>query len=422
MNYYPNKKRISGFSLVSYSLLGFCLAFIGLPIYIYLPNYYNSNFDLSYKTISLVLLLSRLFDTVQDPIIGIVSDRYNFYRKKIIVFLCPFLALFLFLLYYPINVVDVAVWMLLTLIATYTIFSIIYINYQSYAVSFSQDYHTKTRIISCREFTFTLGVICAAIFPGVLFMFYNEVTAFIIISLFFAIVIFVFSVIFYYKVPEIENNAVSITRFSEIFKFDIMIWYFLIFFLSALSSSIPAVLIIFFVKKVIQAYNMLALFFALYFFGLLFGIALWTKLSSVLNDKAKTWFASMVFTSFAFIWCIALGEGDEILYGIICFISGLGFGGDLLLAYSILTDLIQKHKLNNAESKLFGISNFLIKMSLTLSSSILIYFIGVLESNENLLGTYISISYAGLPVFFKIIAVIILYRKFVLISKKQVRI
>ena len=130
----------------------------------------------------------------------------------------------------------------------------------------------------------------------------------------------------------------------------------------------------------------------------------------------------MAFTSFTFIWCVALGKGDEVFYGIICFVSGLGFGGDLLLAYSILTDLIQKHKLNNAESKLFGISNFLIKFSLTLSSSILIYFIGVLESNESLFSTYISISYAGLPVLFKIIAVIILYRNFVVVSKKQVQI
>lgn len=189
-----------------------------------------------------------------------------------------------------------------------------------------------------------------------------------------------------------------------------------------MSSSIPAVLIIFFVKTVIQAYSLLALFFALYFFGLLFGIAVWNKISKILNNKAKTWLLSMAFTSFTFIWCVALGKGDEVFYGIICFVSGLGFGGDLLLAYSILTDLIQKHKLNNAESKLFGISNFLIKFSLTLSSSILIYFIGVLESNESLFSTYISISYAGLPVLFKIIAVIILYRNFVVVSKKQVQI
>jgi Na+/melibiose symporter-like transporter len=405
--------NINNKNLISYSLLAFCLSFIGLPIYIYLPNYYADNFAVSLKTMAVILLFTRLIDTVQDPIFGIVSDKFSHLKKKIICYFSPLLGISFLLLFYPFDTHNIEVWLTIFLITTYSFFSIIYINYQSYAVSFSDDYHLKTKIISYREVSFILGVIFAAASPAILFKYFSETISFFIIGLAYIFLITIFAWIFYRFAPQ-NNEPIkpSKSNLRLIFQKPILRKYFAIFFLNAISSSIPAVLILFFVENIINAKHLAGMFLILYFSGLLVGVMLWTKLSKILNDKVKTFVISILFTIFIFGWCYFLGEGDILLYGIICVLSGIGFGGDFALSYSILTDLIQKHRLQNNESTIFGITNFIIKISLTLSSAILIYFIGALEGDPNNKKQFISFSYALLPIIFRSCGAFILYKNF----------
>ena len=58
-----------------------------------------------------------------------------------------------------------------------------------------------------------------------------------------------------------------------------------------------------------------------------------------------------------------------------------------------MTDIIQEQKLNQNEASIFGITNFLIKLSLSLTSGSLIYIMGILESVENLQHLFIKYSY-----------------------------
>ena len=404
---------ISKKNLVSYSLLAFCLSFIGLPIYVYLPNYYADNFAIDLKTIAIILLITRLIDTIQDPIFGIISDKFSHLKRKIVCYSSPFLGISFLLLFYPIGNVDINLWLVIFLILTYSIFSLIYINYQSYAISLSQDYHFKTKIISYREISFILGIICATVAPAYLFKFFSEINSFLIIGLFYLTIISLFSAIFYFLAPKNENS-VNFDKVSigKILKNPILTKYFILFLLNAFASSIPAVLILFFVENIINAKNLAGIFLFLYFSGLLVGVGIWTKLSKILESKVKTFTISISFTVLIFIWCYFLGEGDILFYGIICLLSGIGFGGDFALSYSILTDLIQKNKLENNQTTIFGICNFIIKISLTISSSILIYFVGFLENEVKAQKEFISFSYAILPVIFRSCAGIFLYQNF----------
>jgi len=400
-------------NLISYSLLAFCLSFIGLPIYIYLPNYYADNFAVSLKTMAIILLLTRLVDTIQDPIFGIVSDKIPHLKKEIVCYFSPLLGVSFLLLFYPLGAFNIETWLTIFLIITYSFFSIIYINYQSYAVSLSDDYHLKTKIISYREVFFILGIIFAAASPAILFKYFSETESFLIIGVAYIFLITIFALIFYYfslqnnyEVKPSKNNLKLILQKPTLRK------YFIIFLLNSISSSIPAALILFFVENIINAKHLVGIFLLLYFFGLLVGVMFWTKLSKILNDKVKTFVISIIFTVFIFGWCYLLGEGDIMVYGIICILSGIGFGGDFALSYSILTDLIQKYKLQNSESTIFGITNFIIKISLTIASSVLIYCIGTMENEPDSKKQFISFSYALLPILFRISAAFILYKNF----------
>lgn len=405
--------KINNKNLISYSLLAFCLSFIGLPIYIYLPNYYADNFSVNLKTMAVILLFTRLIDTIQDPIFGIVSDKLAHLKKKIICYFAPLLGVSFLLLFYPLATSNIEVWLIIFLITTYSLFSIIYINYQSYAVSFSDNYHLKTKIVSYREVSFILGIIFAAASPAILFKFFSETKSFFLIGLVYLVLIMLFAIIFYFQAPN--NNyqrKINEGSFKKILQNPILRKYFVIFLLNSISSSIPAVLMLFFVDNVIDAKHLVGMFLLLYFFGLLLGVILWTKLSKILNDKVKTFVISITFTVFIFGWCYFLGEGDILFYGVICFLSGIGFGGDFALAYSILTDLIQKHKLQNSETAIFGITNFIIKISLTLASSCLIYLIGTLENDLNNKKQFISFSYVLLPIILRSCGAFILYKNF----------
>ena len=120
----------------------------------------------------------------------------------------------------------------------------------------------------------------------------------------------------------------------------------------------------------------------------------------------------MSFTAFIFVFCYFLGNGNVILYSIICLLAGIGFGGDLCLGYSIITDIIWQEKLKKNESSVFGITNFILKFSLALTSASLIFIIGDLEGNEELKKSFIAFSYAILPVIFRLFAIYFLFKYF----------
>lgn len=401
--------------IISYSLLAFCLAFIGLPIYVYLPSYYSNNFEINLKSIGVILLCTRLFDTIQDPVIGILCDKFAHFRKKIIFFSSPLLGISFLLLFVPIVENHIVLWLAFFLIITYTIFSVIYISYQSLAVNFSHKYHFKTTIIAYRESFFVLGIICATVLPAVLVKFMTELHAFKIVGIVYLILITSLAVVFYFLSPDgnviLKEKNKSGKISLEIFKNKILRNYFWVFIFNAFASAIPAVLIIFFVEQYLVLKGITWLFLLLYFVGLLVGVPFWAKVSFMMQDKIKAWFVASVATVCVFSMCLFLKQGDIIFYSIICFLAGFGFSADLSLAYSYLTDIIQDGNLNHQESVIFGFTNFILKFALAVSSGILVYFIGFFEENIVMQKQFIYLNYTILPIMLKVISVILIYKK-----------
>ena len=58
-----------------YGLMGLPLAFVALPLYVLLPNYYARDFGVPLATLGAVLLGARLFDAFIDPLLGRWSDH-----------------------------------------------------------------------------------------------------------------------------------------------------------------------------------------------------------------------------------------------------------------------------------------------------------------------------------------------------------
>jgi len=61
--------------LPAFSLFGAILSAAGLPIYIYAPKYYADTFGVSLTALGALLFALRLFDVIQDPVLGWISER-----------------------------------------------------------------------------------------------------------------------------------------------------------------------------------------------------------------------------------------------------------------------------------------------------------------------------------------------------------
>ncbi len=400
---------ISNKQIFSYALLALPLSFVTLPVYIYLPQFYANNFSISLQTIGIILLLCRLFDAIQDPLLGIFSDKYSRFKKGLILFCAPLLGISFLLLFHPLQIFNINYWLFFSLFLTYTCFSLIQINYQSYALNLSSNYNQKTKIVSVRESFGVLGIIFASIAPSVLFNYFSQQNSFLILAIFYFFIVIVFALIFYFKTPDETSVSKAEKPDWSFLKNTKLKQFFILFLINSFALSIPAVLILFFIDKVIGASNFSGLFMTCYFFGLLGGIPLWAKIASVLNNKIKAWIIAMILVIIIFFFCYFVRRGDVLFYAIICILSGLCFGADYCLSYSILADIIQENKIEKNQTTIFGVINFITKLTFSLSSGILLYLLGKIQASHFYSEeSFLSFCYVIVSCLFKILAVFFL--------------
>lgn len=404
----PNKK------IIPYALLALPLSFATLPIYIYLPQFYAQNFAINLQQIGLILLACRLLDAFFDPLLGIFSDKYSHLKKRLIFFAAPILGVSFLLLFAPQPNFNINLWLFFSLFATYSCFSLIQINYQSLALSLSSNYHQKTRIVAMRESFGVAGIILASIAPAILLNYFSPPKTFFILGIFHLVAICALAGVFYFFC-DLKNSANAKNEIDapisklDFLKIPHLKKFFLLFFINSVALSIPAVLILFFIEKVIDAKNFTGLFMSCYFFGLLAGIPLWAKIAAILNNKITAWKIAMSLVILIFFGCYFVGAHDIIFYAIICVLSGLCFGADYCLSYSILADLIQENKIEKNETTIFGVINFITKFSFSLASGVLIFLLGKIQESQLVLEeSFLSFCYVIVSCLFKIFALFLL--------------
>ncbi|MEZ6187900.1 MAG: MFS transporter [Planctomycetota bacterium] len=116
---------------------------------------------------------------------------------------------------------------------------------------------------------------------------------------------------------------------------------------AAIGSNLPAVLLPYFVDYVLES-ERAGLFLLTYF---LVGAALlpgWVWLSQR-TDKRPAWIAAMLVNTAAFSGVFFLGPGDELAYGVLVALSGVGFGGTLVIPSALQADVADYDELRRGE-------------------------------------------------------------------------
>ena len=411
-----NNKTIKSKEIFLYGILGIPIAFLGFPLYIYLPTFYVEYIGLNIGIVGFVLLLARLIDMILDPFIGKITDKYNNFN---IILIFSFLILFgLFFLIKPISFT--AFWLFIFSLITYISYSFIMIPYLTLNSKLSNNSTDNTRFAFSREIFTIIGVLLALLLPY-FFSIAEDSQKSLELLLNTILVLFpIFSLIFYFKFKQKKEEKIQIEQKS--FFTSVNIFFknfphhkklFFAFLLNNLANALPATLFLFFVKYILDLEDKTGLFLIVYFLSAILTFPLWIKLSLKLTKKT-TWILSMMIASCAFLFVPFLQNNDFLYFMIICILTGMCLGADMALPSSIQADVAQQSKKENNDISgiLFGFWAMITKFSLALAvaiSFITLEFTAFDTENINQNSLIaIIILYSVLPIIFKVLSIILL--------------
>lgn len=411
----------SRFELFQYSVFALPLAFASLPLYIHAPDFYTRDLGLSIGLIGIILLVIRLFDAIQDPIIGYISDKHAERRFGIVTTGAAMLVGGMASVFYgPQFGVPAAAWFALSMILATTGFSIVTINLNMIGGFWHDAPGQRTRISAWREAFSLVGLLIASVLPAALQSFKPAEEAFRILFWVFGVVMVAGFVMFTRFMSRISpGHKITKTDTKKGLSFlPILVGpdhnFFAVCFLTHLAAAMPGVMVLFFIRDYLGAENLSGLFLFLYFIAGAVFMAVWVKLADKLG-KEPAWLVSMLLAIATFIWAFSLQPGDIIAYGIICVLSGMALGADLALPPSILADRVTRQKTENEATQYYALIAFIPKTAIAIASGISFLildhlgFVAGTQNSPEVMQGLITL-YALVPCLIKLIAAYALWR------------
>ncbi len=367
---------------ISYGLLGLPLAFVALPLYVVLPNYYARELGVPLATLGAILLGARLFDAVVDPWLGRTCDRLFAMGAAQLLRVCMAAALvlalgFAALFFPPVRGNALLVWAMATLVITYVAYSMVSVAHQSWGARLGGDALQRSRIVAWREGLGLAGVLVASVLPVVAGL---GVTT----GVFMAALAAGMAAWMRAPKPVVQPAAVgaslAIGGGAEVSE-PVSLWMPLgrpsfvallgVFILNGIASAIPATLVLFFIQDLLQAPQKLEGFFlTAYFLAAALSIPLWLR-AVARWGLWRAWLGGMVLAVAVFIWAANLGSGDVVPFMWVCALSGIALGADLAAPPALLAGLIQSNgDHGRGEGAYFGWWNFATKLNLALAAGL----------------------------------------------------
>jgi GPH family glycoside/pentoside/hexuronide:cation symporter len=401
------------------------LAFVALPLYVIWPHYFANRFSVSLGLIGGLLLLARTLDALLDPLLGHWSDRLflrgnNTLLKRgwlAAIFLSTgFVVLFFphWLIGHSVTLNRLLLVVLVALLACYLGYSFLQISLQAWGARLGGDTDVRSRIVGWREGLALAGVILASVVPGWLGM-EALVSGFV--------VLLALSLWAWWLAPRPEVASVADLPATQT-----PWWRGLrqpwghagfrrllgVFMLNGIASAIPATLMLFFVQDRLQLpASAQAQFLGAYFLAAAVSVPLWLQAIARWGLR-RCWLAGMLLAVAVFIWTLGLAAGDEIGYTVVCVLSGLTLGVDLIAPGAMLNGMLQSSRHDGAHSgAYFGWWQVATKLNLALAAGVslpLLQWLGY-ESGSRDAPALLALSwaYALLPCVLKLLAGVLLW-------------
>jgi len=401
-------------ALARYSALSLPLAMAMLPVYMVAPKFYADTLGVSLSALGLCLLIVRLFDTIQDPLIGRWVDTLSRHRHGwSILIMCAavLLAIGFVALFMPMvsGKVPLLIWLSLSLVVVYTAHSLINICYLAWGARLTDDVSGRARVTAWREAIGVVGVVLASVLPAYWASTQGALTGYAWFAYCFVAVLFITTFITLKFAPRPSKVVLpSHSNWKVPLADNAIKRLYVFYFFNATSVALPATLILFYVDDVLQTPNLTGLFLAVYFLSGLLTLPLWVKLADRVG-KTRAWAFGAVMASFALVWAATLGQGDVVAYAIICAVAGAALGADLALPPAMLADAIPPQQ-RSSTGLYFGVWALIAKFSLAIAAGVslpTLAWLGYQPGNPQSAAA-LPIWYAVLPISFKLCAIFVI--------------
>ncbi len=361
-----NDGRVPLIKKIAYGVPAAALAVIGIPVYVYIPKFYTDVVGINVAILGYLLFSVRIFDAVTDPVIGYLSDhtKTSFGRRRPYIALGSILVVvMMFLLFNPpyASPSFETVWFGVTIYALFLSWTIATVPYESLGPEITFSYHERTSLFGMRDGFFIGGTLLAASTPAALQYAFGladdgdgERTKFFYMSLLYAPLLIgsCWWCVAAIKERHPQKSSQSLQLFSgfrQVIRNRPFMILLIAYTVSAIGNNLPATLILYYVEYVLQS-DLADLFLLLYFVTGVTFLPGWIYLSKFTGKKIA-WLGSMALNTGAFIGVFFLGPGDVVIYGILVFLSGIGFGATLAIPSAIQADVIDYDELLTGERR-----------------------------------------------------------------------
>jgi GPH family glycoside/pentoside/hexuronide:cation symporter len=354
---------------LAYGALGLPLAMAALPMYVYLPQLYAQAGGMSLGLLGALLLGARVADAGIDPLLGAWADRAR--RRPLLVALAlPFLAAGLFGLMHP-PASGAAAWLLLFMLITFFGFSLATVAYQAWGAEAGGNAAGRTRLTASREGFGLLGVLLAAVLPGLLSP--ELARGLSLLAWIYPPLLLVAAWLCWRSAPVAPRSSrpPSAPGLMRAWRNARFVRLLALFAVNGVAAALPATLVLFFVADVLQAPAWGGPFLAIYFLSGVLCLPLWVMLARRLG-RMRAWAAGMLLACAAFTGAYGLGSGDTWQFALVCLLSGAALGADLALPAALLADIAEGDGEQNGAGAgaCFGWWNLVAKLNLALAAGL----------------------------------------------------
>jgi GPH family glycoside/pentoside/hexuronide:cation symporter len=354
------KYRIALSDKLAYAAPAFALAVVGIPVYVYIPKFYTDVVGINITVLGYLLFSVRIFDAVTDTAIGYISDRTltRFGRRRPFIAVGSVLvALAMYMLFNPpaASASFETVWFGLTVYLLFLFWTAVVVPFESLGPEITYDYNERTSLFGMRDGFLIAGTLAAASSPAFVQWLFGlsadadgERSKFFWIAVIYAPLLigtcWWCALSIRERQPAVKSKSIgywaSLRQVTQNRPFVILL---IAYTISAIGNNLPATLILFYVEYVLQ--SQIADFFLMLYFvtGIVF-LPAWIVISRRTGKKAA-WLGSMTINTGAFVGVFFLGPGDAAIYGVLVFISGIGFGATLAIPSAIQADVIDYDEL-----------------------------------------------------------------------------
>ena len=416
--------------LVAYSTLQLPLAMTALPIVLNVSKFYGEVIQFSLYAMGLIFIFTRLVDAVQDPLIGLISDRFTRRgprgRLTFVALTLPLLCAGFYMLFVPPasivgNQLYTGLWLTASLLLVHIGYSGVSISYHSHGAELSDDYNERTKVTVGREVFGLLGMTFAVVVPIALTSRFGEIPGYAVLGLVFIPIIVVFAApTLLWSGPSVHppvvhaNRNVFITFLSPL-KNRLFRRLMLLFIVNGSALGVAVTVMLFYVEHVLLGTKLEAgIILLVYFVAGALSVPLWLLLSRRMT-KTSAWFIGILMTAFAMSCAMFVGPGDFKWFIAISVRTGIGLGADYGLPPSILADVINAQEGGDSKGKTgsyFGLWALATKLATAIGAAGSLPVAAFLGFNPKKLEygtTALVVVYIVLPVIVKICAAMIIW-------------